>query len=789
MGFEEERAERDFRMNPPSDAPAQGASMGWDDLPSGSSSAESLADNYSSDINQTLNDPFGRPQGSTPGMPPTMGNQQGIDTSMEDKVINATVVSAKGFYKYVKLMVESFNGYGYRDWIDFAKIWCTLGACCFVAGILLFFIELVRKSGNDVLAFVVGSAFSIITGLFVMMTCRDKLDKYGEKEKKEEVKEETFENFDTMSEEEGNDWAGEYEEENEESYTEFEETFKEEEYEEDSWGNVEYEEDDYEPDDSGTVNSENFDADESVNELQEIDPGTYTRQYLYEAYTKVLPLISPGYSEMQEIYDSSDDFYEFENYLRAAAEQSGLKEENLPELISLKENPFIYRLTCTRPVGMKEQIVADEIAKTYSRDEDNMLYKYGVYATVETSTNACSINLFKGYELNALNEQIGGVVISLGDVYRQISEFVSSTKVEMPFVWGINEVGRALYCDLKDTNSIIICGDPRGGKSWKGQSILSQLAMFHSPEELYFFVFDNKGLASDYYYPSTVLPHVKYFCGDPSKIVEGLEKVITYATETNGEVMSKAKKLNIKDYNKSNPLNKLPYMYVVIDELQALMNYYKEYDLKDEANKFKAHLSTITSKLPYLGLRLILFPHRIVDQIISKDTYALVSARAVVNQLDADLVKQSVGVSESKFKYKLAQKGDMALRIKELNGGEACFCHAEVLSRDNDSNKNLFSYIGAVWNKLCPDIKCIEIGSNLIGGSIRTKGSGSCKVSLSKDVERKPAPDNTNGVSLYKYNGFDNMADGSGVSDISEDLEISAKDDNEESFWDKLMED
>ena len=62
-------------------------------------------------------------------------------------------------------------------------------------------------------------------------------------------------------------------------------------------------------------------------------------------------------------------------------------------------------------------------------------------------------------------------------------------------------------------------------------------------------------------------------------------------------------------------------------------------------------------------------------------------------------------------------------------------------------------------------------------------------MSLSKEVERKPAPDNTNGVSLYKYNGFDNMADGSGVSDISEDLEISAKDDNEESFWDKLMED
>lgn len=65
-----------------------------------------------------------------------------------------------------------------------------------------------------------------------------------------------------------------------------------------------------------------------------------------------------------------------------------------------------------------------------------MLVRYGVYATVETSTGVCSINLFKGFTEDALGNQVGGVRITLGDVYKQISQFVSSPSNRVSFCMG-----------------------------------------------------------------------------------------------------------------------------------------------------------------------------------------------------------------------------------------------------------------------------------------------------------------------------------------------------------------
>lgn len=256
---------------------------------------------------------------------------------------------------------------------------------------------------------------------------------------------------------------------------------------------------------------------------------------------------------------------------------------------------------------------------------------------------------------------------------------------------------------------------------------------------------------------------------------------------TNGRKMTEAGFISIKDYNASHPADKLPYCYVIIDELQALMDHFEKTGQKEESAKFRGYLSTMTSKLPYTGLRFILFPHRIVDQIISKNTYSLVSSRAVVNQLDGKLVESSVGVSEAKFGHKLAQKGDMAIRLHELNGGEACFCHAEVLTFSNETNKKLFEYIGAVWRKLEPDVECIEIKGQ-IGGRIGSEVTSSA----SSRVENQPrvAKDNTRGKSSFEYDGSD-FTDGESLEDLAES---GMFDDNEsteevdESFWDNLGE-
>lgn len=786
MGYEDARAERDFRQNPPSSAPGQGDD--WDNMAVGSSSVEqsggggNIADSYNSDINNTLNNP-------APGsvQQPGMGNPQQMPMSTEDKLFEVAGKGFKGLWDYIKFLIVSAKNSTNADKHRYGVRVCFISAICFVMGIAGSIWEMFMLKGNKPIELLIGSTLSMMVGLtFCMLfNLEDKpKDEVEDLDMEDEEPSYDFqENDDSMSWDDVDadmDLDAEMEDSSNDDWD------IDASMDSDDWGDV-LDDMDY----SG-IGSSDFSVESAVSELSDITPGTQTRQYLYEAYMKVLPIITPRYSELIEISEASDEFYEFEDYLRSAAAQVGMKEENYPELLSVSENPFIYRLNCTRPVGMKEQLIADEIANTFCRDSNNIQIRFGTYATVETSTGRCSINLFKGYTKDALGNQKGGVSISLGDVYRHIRESVCSTDIDMPFVWGVDELGNTLFCDALDINSIIICGEPRGGKSWKGQSILAQLAMYHSPKEVQFYVLDNKDDASDYKYPSLVLPHIRYFCGNPDKINDSLEQIINMMIATNGKALSDAGVINIKDYNKANPTNKLPYVYIIIDELQALMNYFENTDQKEEAKKFRGYLSTIVSKYPYIGLRFVLFPHRIVDQIISKNTYSLVSCRACVNQLDAKLVEASVGVTESKFHYKLSQKGDMAIRLGQINGGEAKFCHAEMLTTSNSDNKKLFEYIGSVWSRLEPEIQPITINGSM-GGSIGKEKKSSSKSSSGKKgfgkffgKKSESAPDVTSGKNAYEYGGY---SDGIGVDEVEEmeDFTPSNADDIDESFWDDLL--
>lgn len=787
MAYEEQRAERDFRQNPPSSAPGQNDdALDWDSMSIGSSSAESVSNSYNSNINDTLNGAgagFGSSgvyqQQNPMGMNP-MGNQQS-QVPIEDKVFALAGTGAKGVLSYAKALVESFRNNTANDWHILGERVCLLSVITLCLGMLSLIINVFTKKGNDPFEMLIGSILSLMFGLtLLMLFAKDK----SPEQTTDVIKDSGLgEDFGSTGDD---DWGDLLSDDTDDGFMEDPDGFMQEDNSNDEWGDLL--EDDFSVDDSGSVNDSNFNTEDAVSELAVITPGTQTRSYLLEAYLKVLPSVCPGYSIMDPIYEDSDEFFRFEELLRNAAFQVGMKEENLPELMSVSENPFVYRLNCSRPQGMKEQAIADEIASTFSRDENNMLVRFGVYANVETSTGVCSINLFKGYTEDASGKQVGGVIISLGDIYRQIKSFILNTDVEIPYVWGVNEQGKTLYCDMKDNNSMIISGEPRGGKSWKGQSTVAQLAMFHSPKEIEFYFLDHKDKASDYRHLSEVLPHAKYFCGDRDKINDSLEKIIDKALNTNGEIMSQANFINIKDYNKAHPDNPLPYMYVVIDELQSLMDYFDESGQKEECNRFRSYLSTFASKLPYLGLRFILFPHRIVNQVISKNTYSLVSCRAVVNQLDADEVQNAVGASKTSFRYKLAQKGDMGIRLKEINGGEACFCHAEILSKDNKSNEKLFDYIGAVWRKLEPDCECIKINGK-IGGTLSYR-----KVS-SEDKSDQPiknksvssARDVTEGKESYKYSK-ELMSGGSSLEGIA-DESIFTDEEDDESFWDELMKD
>lgn len=776
MDYDRARAEREFRQNPPNTAPGQGGMSDeeWGNLfPEGSSSVEPLSNPYA---NQSPNMQGGMVM--DPNMQNGMNNpMQGglnmnnqpmmVDTSTEDKILKVIGTTFKGIFAYVKNLCKSLTNNTKAEWHVLGVRIALVSVGMFAIGVLFCIIEVFLQSGNEPLDLVIGSLLSEIVGIFLCMFF-DKGD-IPSRDTQESIvpNEESFDILESIDLSEGNSDI-----DLDLSDDSFE--FSDDELADDDWDSIL---DGMDISDNGTSIDANFNVNDALSNVPEITPGTQTRQYLFETFSRVLPLITPNFAKMVEISETDNIFFDFENMLRSAAIQTGVKDESIPELLSVQENPFIYRLNCSRPVGLKEQLIADEIASTFSKDEYNVPIRDGVYATVETSVGKYTINLFKGFSVNEEQKKKDFVKISLGDVYKNISSYVLNPSVAMPFVWGVNELGKVHYCDLYDNNSIIISGEPRGGKSWKGQSIIAQICMYNSPKDVEFYFFDPKNTASDYRYLSTALPHSRFFCGDPAKINMYIEKVIETKKAYADKVLSESGHINIKEYNAAHPMNKLPYIYIVIDEMMTIANYFENNNLKDEGAKFQGHLSRMVSQLAYMGIRFILFPHRIVNNIIAKNTYSLVSCRAVVNQLNEEEIKSSMGVSKKDFPYSLAQPGDMAVRAKEIKSGVVSYCHAEILTTSNSGNCKLFDFIGEIWKRLEPECSCISI-TGAIGGGITTPNS------LKKVVNKEPSSvrDNTNDRSTYEYKGF---GEGTAVSDLPN--EFIDNEESDEDFWDDLL--
>lgn len=754
--YDDARAERDYRLNPPDSAPGQGdIGDGWGDLYSGSENSTLGNDFTGMDSDMNINSIL---NGDTPQMQ-AQGMQQQMNpasiTSTEDKIIDVSLKVLKAIKEFSFAFVKSLRNNTPYDWHVLGERMFKISAVA--EGLGVFFVLLKPfvsyiKQPSDL---IIGGILSMIVGTILMMVF-SKSEGAPEPEMPEEevsIPDDNMDLFSNLADDDADDiFASDSSEDNTDiwdSLADDEGLYNDDYYEEDV-------------DNSNCAGSEGFSVDEALNMVQEIPAGTQTRQYLFETFTRILPHITPTFDNMEDVDYDSDEFMMYEEYLRNAAYQVGTKDENIPELEEVRKNLFLIQLRATRPAGLKEQDIANEVANLYSRDEDYNVVRYGVYATVDSTVGKLIINIFTGES----------AMVSLNDIYSNVSDWVKDPKITMPFVWGISEMGKPYYCDLLDSESIIITGEARSGKSWKGQSIVAQLCMFNSPKDIEFYIFDHKNTASDYRYLSTVLPHVKYFCGDATKINEGINRVVEQVKSYVESQLKQAGVLNIKDYNRLNPEDKIPFRYVIIDELQSLMDSYD----KDEAAEFRKLMSTIVSKLPYLGLRLIMFPHRIVDRIISKDTYSLISNRAVVRQLNKDEVKNAVGVTEKQFPYSLVNNGDMAVKSKDIARGQVVFCHAEVLTPTNEGNKDVFKFIGSVWRKLEPDCQCITI-DGAIGGHIAI---GVSDKELAERVSQRVTPDHTAGKDSYHIQNQGSSID---------ELDLPDDDGSEEDFWNDILKD
>lgn len=439
-------------------------------------------------------------------------------------------------------------------------------------------------------------------------------------------------------------------------------------------------------------------TEDALNSMVEIDRGTYTRQYLYETFTKVLPHIKPDFATEKKISEDDNLFIACSEKLRDACRVIGVKEEDLPELLELSETLMTIRLVFERKKGLKPEVIADELGKIYAYDEKTHKTDESVYAIGVGVGMKCIVTIFTGQS----------VTVSLKDMYMQVKEHILDSSVYIPVVIGIDSLGEVKWADFKKVESVIVAGQPRTGKSWLVQSILTQMCAYLSPNELNIYILDPKDGTSDF--SGFVLPHVKGFAtryenslGDITNpngndILETLRNIVHKEAPRRKKLLGDAGCKNIWDYKKKYPDVHLPLLYLVIDEAVTLAEDFNAEDKKE----YLSYVTQLITQFPNLGVRAILLPHVVKNEIIKKTATDSVKCRISVKG-DANHIESSTGTKPKDFKYKLSNTGDLALKMDEISPS-TMFVKAGVLTSSNGENDELFEYLRRVWGKLEPDV-------------------------------------------------------------------------------------
>lgn len=620
---------------------------------------------------------FGLPQQQPQDIPTnnSFGQQtQAQQSNPEDVFFDSVKKGAKGSFNIIKDITSSMKELNARWYSEWGRINLITGGIVGVSGIILklFGLESGLKIGIGGL---LTSAIGVITWFTLTdsaRTCKSKYKTDGIKPAPPKVETSTYTvpsfevsqaSFDDFDTEEDNDF--------------FSDDVSEELGDDDEFAN-------FVP--TAEV-SDGMSKEEALNSMPDIPRGMYERNYLWEMFTKVLPTMKPDFSEMKEVEDYEDEFLYWDEKLNEAHKISGGKEEDPPVLTKLQKNLFTIVLTCDRPVGFKTEQVGKELASLYAYQ--NGVFKEGVFSKVDTVGKSAIITIFNG----------DGAMISLKDMMLQEKDWICNSKVVMPVVFGIDQLGKVIKEDLKKLESIIVTGMPRSGKSWLVQSIITQMCAFVPPTELNLYICDPKEGISDF--KSFVLPHVKKFVSDDNKIVDTLRNLVKIEAPRRKKIIGDANFVNIWDYKEKYPDTKLPIIYVIIDEIVTLASRMD----KEVFDEFRMLLRELISQLPALGIRAMLIPHVLNNDIIEKKTSDIVMCKISVCG-DAGHIEKATGSKPKDFPYVLANKGDMAVKLAGVPN--TLYVHAPALTDSNVKNSELFEYLQRVWNKLEPEEKTQE---------------------------------------------------------------------------------
>lgn len=429
-------------------------------------------------------------------------------------------------------------------------------------------------------------------------------------------------------------------------------------------------------------------SDEKIKDVTEkfevLDNTLVNRGLLFDSFIDMLDGGIAAFDKEVTHDINSEIALKYSTLLHEAQDAAGQKEDNYVDIISFKERLMVFDLVVSRKNLSKAHIDTfnEELTALISTKDDGSRNK-GIYSKMVLAGRKIYITIFKGENH----------LVYLRDILIKNRDFFTNPKNKIPVCLGYDEKGSAVLTDLYDVESIICCGKPRTGKSVSVKVIVSQMVQFCSPKEVQFYMGDVKEGTSDW--APLQAPHVKRFEASPEGLLNILEYIIEVEAPRRSQIIGSAG--SIKAYNKVNQENKLPFIYIVFDELVALSSA-SEDTIRKEFHKL---LKRAITQFPNLGIRLILIPHTIRHDIIDKLASDNIDFKMAV-KADNDTVKEVFKLKNTKdFQYSLEQIGEFAVKLP--NSTEVKYAHAPVLMSDDLRIPMLFDTQRKIWSSVAPD--------------------------------------------------------------------------------------
>jgi hypothetical protein len=410
-----------------------------------------------------------------------------------------------------------------------------------------------------------------------------------------------------------------------------------------------------------------LEIEEKTREKIESD-GRLSRDRLYDIMMDILPNKTPNYGETHEHVSGSDEFIGYENLILKALASATKKavDEVDSNLVYARENSMSIFLEMERVHGFTNiKRIQEELEAFLIKGKNDS----GVSVEVTLSGNNYLVVILKDIR----------PVIFLKDVMQtpKVREFLMDKRRRLPTVIGVTEYGEPEMIDFASIESSITTGMARSGKSKSLTSKFGQQMCLNTPKDVQFIIIDPK--SSELFKSMSLMPHVAGL-HKLDTALDALKDIVNIEGARRKLLLEKNKVNTIAGYNSRFPKHKLPYIWVIADEIMTIKEEYTSQKTKDSNpwREFEGLLTIIFTQLPYVGIKLWGISHRVKSVLspsLVMNLFYKESIRGSVEQ-----VSELLGAQDCP-KTKLRYPGDTAV---QYTGSSGKFIKSLLVSFDEE---------------------------------------------------------------------------------------------------------